>query len=519
MFEVLSSFFPAAESAVVENPGLAILRRDFGPRSAWVSLLRGPVKAKGHMVATFCLLSCALVTAQAADRPEFPLKPRLVRGQELVYRGKFEEVVGQGVQFKRSYRLETTVFILDALPKGLNAALLTVLELRALRPGRGAEAAASPRSVRLELARVSPQGRVEWVDRANLAVPLEGPPTAECGAFVEGPGRAVGRGAAWQVGEPGRPQRTWEVTGTELVHGTRCVKLVGEQKSADWDRPRADRTAWRRVDTVWVAPALGVAFRVQRKVERREPARKQATEYSLLRYELMNRFTYWGPLYEDRRREIMHAKDFADKATPFLRKPGEYENHLAALLKRIEAYQERQRPVEPYCKAITQVKTRIEAARRGEAAPEPPPEEGPAAAAVATVGRLAPDFVASSLLGTESVRLHHLFGRPVLVVFYRPSSPTAAELLRFANGLRRQGVTVLGMAVYDDAAAVKEQHAKLGLHFPVLAGQGFTVTYGVDSTPRLILLDAKGIVRGTYTGWGSEIPVEINAELKRWLRP
>ena len=33
----------------------------------------------------------------------------------------------------------------------------------------------------------------------------------------------------------------------------------------------------------------------------------------------------------------------------------------------------------------------------------------------------------------------------------------------------------------------------------------------------MVLLDAAGVVRGSYVGWGNEIPLEVLEELKRWL--
>ena len=39
------------------------------------------------MVATLCLFSCILVTAQPVGRSEWLLTAQLSRGQELVYRG------------------------------------------------------------------------------------------------------------------------------------------------------------------------------------------------------------------------------------------------------------------------------------------------------------------------------------------------------------------------------------------------------------------------------------------------
>jgi peroxiredoxin len=469
------------------------------------------------MVTTLCLLTCALVTAQPAVRSDWLLSPRLVRGQELVYGGTFEENnLGQSVQCSHSYRLESTVFILDATARGFDAALLTLFEPRALRPERGRKAASSP-SVRLELAHISPSGRVEGTTGKALLVALEGPPTVECGALVEMAQGRVGRGDIWDVSEPGRPPRHWQVVGVDTVNNTSCLKLAGEQRSEHWASGRADCSSWRRRDTVWIAPGLGIAYRVERVIERRDPAREEISYRSVVRYDLLNRFTYPGTLFRDRQREIWQARRFIEDAAPLLRKPAQYESPVNALLKRIEAYQERQPPVEPYCKAIRHLRQRLEAAKRGEGSPEPVPAAESAAAAVARIGQQAPDFVATDYILQQPVRLQRLLGRPILLLFYNPNSPTAREVLQLAKDKQRLGAVVLGMAVTSDGDAVRKQHADLHLTFPILAGNGVKVSYGVDATPRIILLDKDGVVRGAYTGWGTPTPAEISAELGRWL--
>jgi peroxiredoxin len=468
------------------------------------------------MVTTLCLFTCA-VLAQQADRGEWLLSPRLGRGQELVYTGTFtREDLGQGVQCKRSYHFETYVFVLDSLPQGCNVALLTILELQALRPDQ--TNSPPPRSVRLELARIDPQGRVEATGKTPLLVPLEGPPTVEHGAFVEVPHERVDREHPWQANEPGRPPRFWQIAGSDRIDNTLCLKLAGTQQSEDWDKPRADSTAWMRTDTVWLAPSLGFAYRVERKIVRRDPFRNQPTQQSLLRYDLLSRLTYPSKLYDDRRREIMQAHRFAEEAAPLLRNRLQFEHELSGLLKRIATCQTSQPGVEPYSKAVAQVKSRIEAALRGETAPDPESEPSPVDVSMAVRGKRAPDFVATDLIRRDSVRLRRLLGKPMLIVFFNPAFDTAPEVLRFAAEQQRRGVTVLGMAVSDDVGAVRKRHAELHLTFPILAGKGFNRTYGVTVTPRLVVLDADGFVRGTFTGWGTETPREVREELDHCLR-
>jgi peroxiredoxin len=323
------------------------------------------------------------------------------------------------------------------------------------------------------------------------------------------------------VAEDGRAPRTWRRAGNEMVNGTSCIKLIGEQQSEDWDKPRADRGAWRRTDTVWIAPRLGVAFRVERLIERREPAMREATHKLALRYELDSSLQYPGQLSEDRRQEILRARSFGEAAAPLLLDPGQYGTQLTSLLSRINLYVEHQ-PQTPYRDAILYLRRQLEAAKRGER-PAVVSNETTDKPAVATIGLPAPDFIASDLTAANAgtSRLRDWVGRPVLLVFYSPASPTVEELLRFARAIHSRfngGVTVVGLAVSEDAAAARRQRAELNLGFPVLSGNGLRISYSVETTPKMVLIDAAGVVRGTYVGWGGETSEEVVAELRKWLR-
>jgi peroxiredoxin len=352
-------------------------------------------------------------------------------------------------------------------------------------------------------------------------VPLEGPPTAEFGAFVEVPRHRVGPGAGWVVEEDNRPPRAWTVAGTDTVNATTCVKLVGVQKSDDWDKPRADRAAWRRQDTVWVAPRLGIAYRVERVIERREPAHREPGYKSVLRYELDQRTEYPRGIGEDIRREITQARTFAEQAAPLLPAPAKYQAQIDTLLARIKYHQEHYPAPPPYGEAVVHLQRRLEAAKRGEAAPTPPssPSEAPA---VAAVGRPAPDFVIPDLTGGDPARLRRWKGKPIVMAFYNPRSLYAEEVLRLAQEIsdaHTDRVTVLALAMSSDADAVRKQHAGLKLTVPVLNGTGLRQRYAVEATPKLMVIDAEGVVRGAYEGWGRETREAVLAELKQRAAP
>jgi thioredoxin-related protein len=78
-------------------------------------------------------------------------------------------------------------------------------------------------------------------------------------------------------------------------------------------------------------------------------------------------------------------------------------------------------------------------------------------------------------------------------------------------------VTVLGMAVSDDAEQVHKQHDSLQLSFTLLNGRGLRQTYAVESTPKIVVIDGKGIVRAAFSGWGRETADDVREEVKKWV--
>jgi peroxiredoxin len=468
------------------------------------------------MAANLCLITCALLVAQSADRGEGPVTARLGRGQELIYRGTYaEETRGKGAEFSHSFLLETRVFVLESNYQGSDLALFTILRDR--QANTTAKGEPELASVRLELAHVDVQGRIAPKPGGNLTLPLEGPATIEAGMFVDLPQGRLGAEKQWEVADGARPPRSWKVLGTEVLNRTRCVKLEGVQQSDDWDQSRADHTAWRRRDTIWLAPEVGVAYKVERVLERRAPAHDKPGERSVVEYELLSNLQFPGKLFEDRQHEIFQASRFHDQIAPLLPDPNRWGRYPFDQMLAVINHHLENEPATPYREAVLLVKRRVEAARRGESLPQPPAEESARETLVAGLGQRAPDFVATNLLTGETVRLRRCQSTPMLLVFYTPASLTAERVLRFAQKVQdaqRQGIKVLGFAVTDDSERARKQHEQLGLSFPLLAGMGLRLSYAVDATPKLIVLDADGVVRGTYTGWGPETPDAVAEDLR-----
>jgi hypothetical protein len=486
------------------------------------------------MIASVCLLSCVWSLAQPPGTPPvnkpaaapraasvsgpWLLAPQLVVGQEWTYAGTYkEEFLSSGVSHESFYQLENTLLVTD--PD--KVAVLTVLKWKDPR-GKPVDQASRPASVRLEVIQVDRLGRVKSANGSPALLSLEGPPTLETGAFVAFPAGSVAQDRSWEVIEVGRPSRIWHVVGTELVRNTTCLKIVGTQKSDHWDAPRADGAAWRRLDTVWVHPQLGIAYKVERVIEHREPAHQKPSHRSRLTYEFVNRVVYpeRGTLLNDRRQEINKTIAYLDESRPFLRQPLQHRAQLEVINKKIELHVKNQAPNPPYRQALLHVQRRLQAALRGEVPPETEGAKAPVTAATATVGQKAPDFLVTDLISQQSTRLYRTIGRPLLIIFYNPASETGKQIIRFAqqlNDRHRPGLTVLALAVTEDVEQARKQYEELQLPFHVLDGRGLHRTFGVSDTPHVVLLDADGIVRGMYTGWGRQTPDEVSEELRRWL--
>jgi hypothetical protein len=476
------------------------------------------------VIAALILGACALTLAQPPGRGDWLLLPQLARGQEFTYSGTYtEETAEGGVRRPRTYRLESTLLVLGSDAKKWDVAFLTVLTLRNQLPGQppGPTPATAPSSVRLEVAEVDGQGRVKTKGGGSLLAPLDGPPTAEVGALVEAPRSYLRAGDTWPATEPGRPTRLWQVAGTEAINSTQCVKLVGVQQSDDWERPRADRAGWRRTDTVWLSPQQGVAYKVMRILERREAARETPTFRAVVEYQRESLVNCPGRMFDACTREIEQAVKFQREAEPLLRQPDLYRPQLETLLRRIAFHLQQPPTVGPYRKAVVQVQKRVEAARRGEVTPDPGSDADPDPVIPRAVpGQRVPDFVVSELVNHQTVQLYRQLGRPVLLLFYNPTSEMSPTVLRFGRDLlekHRPRLTVLALAVTEDEELVRKQSAELRLPFPVLDGRSLHQTFGVDGTPRLVVLDGDGIFRGGYTGWGAHTPHEVSKELERWL--
>lgn len=437
---------------------------------------------------------------------------RLQPAQEILYRGLFtEESNSSRVQFQRSYRVENRVLVLEQANNRWEIACLTTLKQRGnpgLLPTVGSDNL--PSSMKMEIVQVDQRGKIIASPGVSLP-PLDGPTTLETGFLLEIMKTRLGENDSWEVSEDGRPVRQWTVAGTEIIQSVKCLKLTGLQQTEDWEKPRADRRAWRRTDTFWLNPQLGAAQRYERVIEIKEPAHNVPTQKSTLRCDIETNLVYPGRLFEDRKKDIQLSRTYKEGSTPFLENPSRYSAQLRALRKRVESQLELNAPT-PYRGAIQQTQAQIEAALAGEFNPQVIVPVSLKGLNTVQLGQKAPDFIAHNLRKAESVRLERLQGKPLLLLFYNPKSPLSQEVLSFGQKLQtasKDSLAVVGMSVVDDAALVRKQLDELKITFTVLDGSGLRTSYNLQSTPVAVLMDAKGVVRLNALGWGLESRQEI----------
>ncbi len=140
----------------------------------------------------------------------------------------------------------------------------------------------------------------------------------------------------------------------------------------------------------------------------------------------------------------------------------------------------------------------------------------------ACTARAAPDFMLPTLDG-GSLRLADLRGRAVVVSFFAPwCAPCKLEapwLVDLDRRHRDEGLTVVGVAVDSEAAAVARFAAEHRLAYPIVLGDAAVAEAygGLRLLPETVVVGRDGAVVERSVGLGS--PAELEAGVRRALGP
>src|SRR5204863_5037745 len=94
----------------------------------------------------------------------------------------------------------------------------------------------------------------------------------------------------------------WQAKSTEFVNAERCRLLIGNQMSADWEKPVGGQTAWHRADAVWVSTQDGTARKVHRVIKQRDGKANDLAAWVEVKYAVKNQSGLGGRTFgRDRR--------------------------------------------------------------------------------------------------------------------------------------------------------------------------------------------------------------------------
>ncbi len=451
------------------------------------------------------------------------IQPDWAAGMEWLYRGQITENFQSGqAEYARAYRLEARALALGNRQGNRTVAILTQLrEKDAGRKNSGDQTATTI----LNVCTVNELGRLQEQEQSNQALPSGGL-MVERGMFLEVPPGGIALGDVWETSEPGQPPTRWSAVGRETVQGVPSLKIEGEQMTPEWRLPRADRTAWHRTEIVWLGLRNGVATRVERTIERREPAREATSQKCVVRYDLDSSIQYPASLLAERVRDIDQVWNLTRASIPLIRSGGTPEA-FNIVCRKVDLLMDSS-PATPYRSAVMQVKRSLESARKGELPPPvltnigfTTPAQPNSVAGSLAVGRPAPDFVAPFIYGGQgSATLKIWKDQPLLLAFIQPGTPVAEQVVIACKNWKQKAgdrLTVLLLPVKPESRPLERLVRDTSFKPQVLDGSGLRISYAVESTPRLVLMDSRHKCLGIYDGWGTEAQTECDQEIDRLL--
>lgn len=460
-------------------------------------------------------LAGALFAAPPQSAVAVPL--RLSKGQELVYRGTYQEEISRpGARYTRHYEVEAYVLILDAGPRELRGAFLTSTRLHS----KGAAPAVS--AVRLEIGKIQPTGRVTFTNRpaAPPFVPLGGPPTLETSAFVELPKDGLDVGKPWQTSVRDEPSIRWSLTGIEYVGG-RCAKLLGEQRSLYWGQ--AGHESWKREERVWVQLQGGYASKIDRLIQHRDEVGDTVFR-SKLSLELDNSHNpvfHPGGTFKVRLTTVERTAELTGIFDDLVTQSGRRDQvGFDGLLNRID-FMLRNVSDTPYREALVALRRQAQAALAGERPPAPitigvrKDSIQPLA-----IGQPMPSMTVSAITGNERLRLADLHGKPAMLTFVKGSSPTIDFVLRYlvSAQLKYSGRLMVVPLVIEGTAALQTRCNHMKIAATIYDGAELHRFITGSTTPLTVIFDKAGAVRVIAKGWGGEYPEWLDKEIQKLLK-
>ena len=473
--------------------------------------------------------------------PAAPPEPTgLQKGDELTFIGTVEEAVDRaGARFRRSQKLEIRVLVLEKKDAWVDVAVLTLLRRKSdavagavgAVTGGGMDKPAPP-GARLDLLRVHADGSAHHLHpvgpppltfdaktpaRTLPAVSLDTFSPFEFGVFPPRAPRAAPN-EPWTVAstDPNRPAEVWQTQDTDTVAAERCTILVVNQQHERWAKPIGGRSAWHRADAVWVSALDGTARKVHRVIKHRDGLATDLAAWVEVKYELKYKSRVIGRTFDRYRCDVETAFAVSTDLWPFLADAVKHgPKFFETRAQKLDAYLEQADASSPYREAVLAVRRQLDAARRGESVTAPPLSNNlKNRPAWPEPNQPAPDFTAGTF------RLSENRNKPVLLVFFKPGDELTDLALAVADALHQKDGTrlaVVPLTVRGDVAAGTKDRDRRKLTVPIYDGTQAETAYGIESVPRFVVIDGRGVVKWTFTGVGAETGSLARSQLDRLL--
>lgn len=457
------------------------------------------------------MLACMLLILFLFDPAPPSFSPQWKPGQEYLYRGAIKETSqGQGIQLLSHYLLELRVLVLNVKSNSADVVCCTKLTQQ------NASKTQPVVSAYLTHAVIDQQGKITS-SSAPTGIPLnvDGPATWETGFILPLPSQLPEAGKKWEMAESGRlPRRfSW------MPMSDSSFEVCGDQESIDWQRPRADSTAWRRTDKLLFASKATLPTKIERLIERRAPAHQHVTSRIVTEYELIWQETLSGPMLEERQRDIQQLRRLQDEVNALAVTMLERNSRDAwqRLANKLAKYQTASGST-PYREALTTMSSTVQAGMENRLSLQQVKHEVPERSI--QIGQLVPHFSLRTSSGA-TITSHQCLGKPTLLVFVQPGSDLCKSLTAEIPALQqRYHETTFNCLILTSRDALDGMPAIAECKNALMAsvnGKPLLATFGVTTTPHFALLGSDGTLLATHIGWGPETRQLLLSQIRQEL--
>jgi hypothetical protein len=454
----------------------------------------------------------------------YKLTPKYHVGQEVVYSGTLiESYIGkQGARYEQPYDLETTMLVSRIDARGNSeVGCFTIARLPSAGGDIENKGFDDVASFHFDQIKISPRGTPTWnlgaVRGAHIMMPADGIANWELGYLVEAPEEPVAVGGIWTIQRAGQPNVICRLAGSEGVDGEPCVKIVCTQQLPTWTNKIISQPTWRADTIAWVSQKNSLVYRLSRVHQVREPGDDQPSRKVTVNYNQASNLVYHGPELQERTFDLDTAAAAQSEYEKVAARTSERSprNHLASIRHQLKSALEKPYAT-PYRSALEEMAKRVEDAEKHASSTTKQVATMPPALATASIGRKARPLAIQDLEKDELVTLKSLKGRAAAIVYVDPDSPLSTRALDAVvkcSKTPKGMVDIYAVSTKTDSESIQQMKRLAPGEYRICKPQAIDRGYGMAGAPHTIIIDADGILRTNFSGFGPELGVSVTQEV------